>query len=642
MLKKWDGVNVAIDLDSCSYSLELDGVLLENCAPRIENRRGELFEPSSWRVSRDSSEALLVDMTSALGEASLRFSSITNSDGVPGVKVEFKFDGEPDERPAALVPLHISSLPTDHVLVHGRKMGGCLMIDTANSTDEFSSVFQCVFTSNGKSLQLTHPLRQKNQSEFSGIVSDGSVLDFKAATTFGYDDLPLVGEPISIFASSDGHALMRSYGSSQATSGKSKLTLPPGWNSWDYYRWTITEEEALSNAEFIKNDPVLSKHVKRITVDDGWQYCYGEWDANPFFPSGMAKFAEKLINMGFEPGLWLAPTIFEPHSRIAQVKSEMLAMGESGLPCLGYSCMERKGFLLDPTRDDSREWLFNLFSRFVGYGYSFFKLDFLAQTLNAVKFHDTSVGRGEIMRKILEPIREATLGKAVLLGCNYTFDAGDVLVDSVRVSGDIHADWNCIKRNSPSIAARFWTQDVFWDNDPDFALARGPETSDDPDLHSLKPGLVSIKPDSPVSDTVNCSNSFDNATADELETLLGLAIVSGGCVNLSDNLPRLNAKGVDLARRTVAAERGEAGVPLDLFEAAYPGVWIQKINAGPRILLVNWEDAERTLSFDAAEHGVTAESMRNFWTDESVAIDNGRVEVLLPPHASIFLSSNKR
>jgi hypothetical protein len=353
----------------------------------------------------------------------------------------------------------------------------------------------------------------------------------------------------------------------------------------------------------------------------------------------MAELASQIIDMGLEPGLWIAPTIFEPHSRIAQVKSEMLAMGESGLPCLGYSCMERNGFLLDPTREDSREWLFELFSKYVGYGYKFFKLDFLAQTLNAVKFYDESVGRGQIMRKILEPIREATLGKAIILGCNYTFDAGDDLVDSVRVSGDIHADWNSIKHNSPSIAARFWTQNVFWDNDPDFALARGPETSNDPDIHSLKPCLVLIKPDSPAVDALKCLNSFDTATTDELKTLLGLAIVSGGCVNLSDNLPRLNECGLEMARRTVAAKRGEAGVPLDLFEATYPGVWIQPISGGHRILLVNWEDSERTLSFDAVAHGVQSDSMRDFWSDERVDLVNGRIEAIVLPHASLFLES---
>ena len=134
-------------------------------------------------------------------------------------------------------------------------------------------------------------------------------------------------------------------------------TLSAGWNSWDYYRWTITEEEVLKNAEFIAKDPVLSRHVKRIIVDDGWQYCYGEWEANSYFPSGMEYLAKELTKMGFEPGLWFAPAIAEPHSRIAQLDYDMLARSAGGQPCLAYECMRRFGFVLDPTVKKTEEFI---------------------------------------------------------------------------------------------------------------------------------------------------------------------------------------------------------------------------------------------------------------------------------------------
>ena len=51
----------------------------------------------------------------------------------------------------------------------------------------------------------------------------------------------------------------------------------------------------MKNAEFIANDPVLKQHVKRIIVDDGWQYCYGEWEANSLFPQGMKWLAGKIM-----------------------------------------------------------------------------------------------------------------------------------------------------------------------------------------------------------------------------------------------------------------------------------------------------------------------------------------------------------
>jgi len=640
MLKKWNEIELEINLKSCYYEIRIANIKLKKCKVKILTASNKVCETFNWSLLSNSDNNLDIKMETELGIGMLSFSPCANLNKLSGIEIHFKIIDKAKEASIyKLIPLHIDELSSDHILVHGRKMGGCQMIKTMDKELDFSCVYQCISTFNNISLQMTHPMRQKNHSDFSGHICSNKVINYQASTEFcqGNIDTDLIAEPIAIYASSDGHSLMQAYGLKEKMSKNKTIHLAAGWNSWDYYRWTITEEEVLNNANFIRNDNILGKHIKRITIDDGWQYCYGEWDANPLFSNGMKKLAEKLTEMGFEPGLWLAPTIFEPHSRIAQVQSEMLALGKSGLPCLGYSCMERKGFLLDPTRDDSREWLYKLFAKYVNYGYKFFKLDFLAQTLNAVKFYDSSVGRGEIIRKILEPIREATEGKAILLGCNYTFEAGDELVDSVRVSGDIHADWNCIKHNSPSIAARFWTQNVLWDNDPDFALVRGPETSNDSNLHSLKPCLVSIKPDSPYEKAKNNLNTFDTANKEELKTLLGLVIISGGCVNLSDNIPLLNKQGLELVRKTVAVERGEAGLPLDLFQSDFPAIWIQKTKTGHRILLINWENNEKQATFDLTQHQITGKKVVDFWTEKQMIIKNNVISIDLLPHTSLLL-----
>jgi hypothetical protein len=508
------------------------------------------------------------------------------------------------------------------------------MIKTPATTD-FKSVFQAMITENGSHLQFTHPLLQKQLSDIRGEIN-GRQISVLTVTTHANpcDKKKTAAEPVSIFVSANGHEMMTAYGESERTPGKTVVHQAAGWNSWDYYRWTISEEEVLKNAAFIKNDPVLSKHIKRITIDDGWQYCYGEWDANPLFPHGMEYLAQKLTDMGFEPGIWIAPTAFEPHSRMAQVKSVMMATGVSGKPCLAFECMRRYGFILDPTREDSRKWIYDLFSRYVDMGYKFFKLDFLGQTLKAKNFFDQSIPRGEIIAKIVEPIRAATKGKAVILGCNYNFEAGAQLVDSVRVSGDVHSDWNCIKENAPSIAARFWSQGRLWDNDPDFALCRGPQTSDDPAINDLKPCLVFVTPDKAKKETTGTDNAFSSATLEEAKTLLGLVIISGGCVNLSDNLPALNKTGLDLLRRTVSTERGEAGIPLDLFQSDHPSTWIQKTSSGHRILLTNWSDEEKSMSFDLKAHGIESSSVIDFWTDEPTETKNGGIVKKLKPHFS--------
>lgn len=664
--RTWGDVELDISLEKASYNLKINQFQLTKCQVCFEasNLR---YDTSNWSIVSDDQDKLIVAMNSELGNAQLTFASTLNKrnginnrnikpanyaqnrqkdipnknalvhkDNIPGIEITLELDLVKDMELIYLIPLFLPCLDVDHLLVHGRKMGGCRMIKTPAETD-FSSVFQGVITKNDLSLQFAHPLRQKNLSEISGKISGHEIVDLKVSSLV--DPCvrgKVISEPVSLFVSNDGHALMNSYGEEEQTSGKKVLRHDHGWNSWDYYRWTITEEEVLKNAEFIKNDPVLCKYIKRITIDDGWQYCYGEWDANPLFPNGMKYLAEKLTEMGFEPGLWIAPTIIEPHCRLAQVNSEMMAMGVSGNPCIAYECMRRYGFVLDPTREDSQKWLHDLFARYVDMGYKFFKLDFLAQTQKAKKFFDKNVPRGEIMGKIVAPIREATKNKAKILGCNYSFEAGDTLVDSVRTSGDIHSDWNCIKSNAPSIAARFWMQDSLWDNDPDFALCRGPETSDDPAINDLKPCLVGVNPESSKEDVPLANESFSSATLEEAQVLLGLVVISGGCINLSDNLCRLNEAGLDLLRRTVAAERGKAGIPLDLFKEANPGLWIQEISNGYRIMLINWSEEEQTLSLELNKHGIDCGEITDFWTDEIIEITNSKIERKIAPHACFF------
>ena len=280
--------------------------------------------------------------------------------------------------------------------------------------------------------------------------------------------------------------------------------------------------------------------------------------------------------MKFVPGLWFAPTIVEPHARIAQMDYDMLAMGESGKPCLSFQCMKRHGFVLDPTVPKVRKYLFDMFKRYADMGYGYFKLDFLGSTLGARKFADASVPRSQIVRKIVEPVYEAVNGKARILGCNYNFEAGNKVVDAVRVGGDIHATWKGICHNVASVAARFWGNKRLWLNDPDFALCRSLDTANDPDMTRLLCCLVYITPE--MTDSKFCEFPLvEEVSRPQAEILLSIVLAVAGAVNLSDNLPRLNERGLELARRVVGADSGDAAIPVDLFCSDKPSYWFQKV-----------------------------------------------------------------
>lgn len=86
-----------------------------------------------------------------------------------------------------------------------------------------------------------------------------------------------------------------------------------GWNSW-YELWDGVDEAAVrANAAFART--ALADRLPpaapplRITVDDGWQRAWGDWQPNDKFPNGLDGLAADLRADGFTLGVWLAPLL---------------------------------------------------------------------------------------------------------------------------------------------------------------------------------------------------------------------------------------------------------------------------------------------------------------------------------------------
>lgn len=633
VLKK-NGAELKFRPDSGKYSIRCGSFELKDLQPLLL-LEGKAHPLRKWEIVKENANSLSARTQAGAeyGEWMLKFK--VESSGTLTAELSGKLRAPCED--IGLFYFRDAELPVDHVLSQALTMGGCESIPAKQARGkEFASYLQTVFTRKGESLRLSFPIHCEHIPSVRGKVSKGRAESLSAGSEirhFSGKNIRL--EPLS-FRAGDGFQLLRDYADENVkeTRDFSRIAVP-GWNSWDYYRWTVTEDAVLENAEFIAADPVLSRHVKRIIVDDGWQYCYGEWEANHFFPHGMKFLAEKIRKLGFVPGLWIAPVIVEPHSWIAQMEYAMMAKGESGHPTLCFDCMRRKGFLLDPTVEKSRRFLAELFDRYARDGYGYFKLDFLNAVLRAPQFTDKSIPRGKIMQLIVKTIRDAVAGRADILGCNYGYNGGPELVEAVRVGGDIHAVWESIKSNTVSVAARFWSNKKLWVNDPDFALCRAFDTSDDPNLTRLQPSLVFIEPESTDVNHPGLFRLVDIHRA-QAEVLLSLVIAAGGAVNLSDRMPLLNESGLDLARRTVSAESGDAAVPLDLFVNPLPKYWIQKVGGARRVLLINWEDSPAELTLNLEKNGLSCRKAVNFWNDREIPVRNGSISAELAPRSCLF------
>ncbi len=532
----------------------------------------------------------------------------------------------------AVTHLHFSLLECenihfDQIRCGNMKMGGCKVFTAAEDEEKsFDGFYTFTLTTGGRTLLISHPLNLTGWAKVSGKIKNDRVL-LDICTEHHHFSGTEITFPDVTFEVGNGIELLQNY-AEQNIDVPRKFDPPEcGWNTWDYYRWTITEDEVLKNAEFIAKDPVLSKHVKRIIIDDGWQYCYGEWHANSYFSSGMKALSKEIRKLGFTPGLWVAPVCIEPHARIAQLEYDMLALSEGGQPTLAFDCMRRKGFILDPTVEKSKKFLRELFDRLVGDGFEYFKLDFLAAVLDARQYHDKSIPRSQIMRILMQSIYEGVDERAVIMGCNYPYMGGNKFVYASRIGGDIHSDWKNIKSNTLSVAYRFWMNKKLWINDPDFALCRGVETSPYPD--TLKPVLVFVEPQ--MEHHPLAEKTFSSATESELEILLSIVLMAGGAVNLSDDLTKLNEAGLNLARKVVSAESGEAAIPLDMFLAELPAKWQQKLAKGGRTLIVNWFDTPMEYKLDMPD---LPEKALDFWKGKTIQVPQ---EIVLAPHSCLLL-----
>ena len=106
------------------------------------------------------------------------------------------------------------------------------------------------------------------------------------------------------------------------TGGRKRLEKRSGWTSWYNYYTRITEPLILQNLEALKAARIP---LDIFQIDDGYQAAVGDWlHVNHKFPHGMASLAAEIRQAGYQPGIWLAPFIYERKSRIYREHKDWL------------------------------------------------------------------------------------------------------------------------------------------------------------------------------------------------------------------------------------------------------------------------------------------------------------------------------
>ena len=433
--------------------------------------------------------------------------------------------------------------------------------------------------------------------------------------------------PIQCLTGDDPIALLEELGQRWAKAlGRDPRERRVGWNSWDYYAGAVTAENIYANQREAKRR--FRGRVRCFVIDEGWEPRWGDWVANWKFPKGTKAFCRKIKAGGGVPGVWTAPLLVNKYTGLFRDNPGWFARDAEGQvagSALSYGPMA----FLDVTHPEADEFLEGVFRRLRRDGFEYFKVDFTQCVLDAALFHDMSVGRGGILRKAFETIRRGVGPDAYVLACGAPYESVVGLVDAVRTTGDIHDFWCHVKRNAPSIAARWWMHGALWNNDPDFLIVRSEDTSPDPQLRRAGPAA-------PMPPTGIAWLGGRPFTINEVRAYALLVYLSGGDIILGDDLAQLNKEGLDIIRKVLDTPNTRAAVPLDLFARhdAAPALWIKEEDDFHLIAVFNWEEDPKDCEIDLnavalREHG----RVRAFWSGQTVTPVNNAVSMRLDPRS---------
>ncbi len=207
-----------------------------------------------------------------------------------------------------------------------------------------------------------------------------------------------------------------------------------GWTSWYKHYTDINESIILENAHHFEK---LQLPIDYFQIDDGWQKYVGEWTPNASFPNGMKAVATSIKELGFKPGLWLAPFIAED---ACALPAHWFGKDADGRKIKAGFSPDWSGpfYALDISQEDVQHFVASQLEKAIDtWGFRMLKLDFLYALGLAVPQNRSRADCLSVGMNIIEQFAH----KADILACGVPLKSAAGKVQYCRVSADIALQW---------------------------------------------------------------------------------------------------------------------------------------------------------------------------------------------------------
>ncbi|MCX5997997.1 MAG: alpha-galactosidase [Chloroflexi bacterium] len=410
------------------------------------------------------------------------------------------------------------------------------------------------------------------------------------------------------------------------------LPPPAQWTHWYHFFQSITADLFIDNLNAIDN---IRETIpfKIVQLDDGYQSAWGDWlTCNAKFPLGLEHLSKNITGKGYTSGLWLAPFVVEPRSKIATQHPDWLVKDRKGKPIVSGYFYDFYGHALDLTQPavlDHVRTLLATISREWGYG--FVKTDFAyAGALPGVR-QNPKMTRAQAFRKGMEAVREGIGEQAFLLGCGCPFGPAVGIVDAMRIGPDPAPNW------TPYLWSAKWATSIIKSEKSIPALRNNIR-------HTLNLSALHQRWWWNDPDCLMVRNYDTTLNDEEVRSNLSLVGLSGGLMISSDDLTRLpveRQKWVALLTPLL----GVGGRALDLLEREMAELYVLPVEKNGMkwqdVAVFNWSDRPGGRKLDLLRLGYkVGEKLHvfDFWQKSHSLAGAGEIDLgEIPSHGCRLL-----